>query len=81
MKCREQAVTVVGEKFLRGIFNNSGGGNVNRYQINITMKDTKGKNEIPGLVHVNTRAQRLYFIHSEKTDTKVAILGEHSKTR
>ena len=30
-KYDEQAVAVVGEKFLRGIFNNSGGGNVNKY--------------------------------------------------
>ena len=31
----EQPVAVVGEKFLRGIFKNSGGGNVNKYRLSL----------------------------------------------
>ena len=37
----EQPVAVVGEKSLRGIFNNSGGGNVNKYHIEFRLVNKK----------------------------------------
>ena len=50
MKCRGQAYAVVGEKFLRGIFNDSGGGNVNKYQIRYKGSD-RDKHQASAIIY------------------------------